>query len=118
MLTKGEMAVQLQHAESAGADGAGAADRGRTADRGRGADKGGSAAPSPKLSGEHARHFRQYWDLYAVMVPGLLFVLVFKYFPMWGVMIAFKDYVPFFGFAGSEWVGLQHFQTMLQDCDF
>jgi putative aldouronate transport system permease protein len=52
------------------------------------------------------------WDLYLLMVPGLLFFLIFKYFPMWGVIIAFQDYSPFQGILGSEWVGFKHFVTL------
>jgi putative aldouronate transport system permease protein len=52
------------------------------------------------------------WDLYLLMVPGLLFFLIFKYLPMWGVIIAFQDYSPFRGIFGSEWVGLKHFVTL------
>jgi len=52
------------------------------------------------------------WDLYLLLLPGLLFFLVFKYVPMWGVIIAFMDYSPFRGILGSEWVGFKHFVTL------
>ncbi|GAB2571001.1 ABC transporter permease [Gracilibacillus alcaliphilus] len=63
-------------------------------------------------------NFRKYWDLYLIMVPGILFFIVFKYIPMWGVIIAFKDYSAFAGFAASEWVGWEHFIRMFQDNKF
>jgi putative aldouronate transport system permease protein len=47
--------------------------------------------------------------LYALAVPGLLFFLVFRYVPMYGVTIAFKNYSIYKGYAASEWVGLQNF---------
>ncbi|MGI5899762.1 MAG: ABC transporter permease [Christensenellales bacterium] len=51
---------------------------------------------------------RDIW-VYALLVPGLVYYIVFKYLPMWGVSIAFMDYNPFLGISGSKWVGLKHF---------
>ena len=47
--------------------------------------------------------------LYIIMIPGLIYYIVFKYAPMWGVLIAFQDYNPYTGF-GYSWVGFKHFQ--------
>jgi putative aldouronate transport system permease protein len=55
-------------------------------------------------------HIRRDRWLYLLALPGLLYFLVFKYLPMWGVVIAFKDYVPFLGVLGSKWVGLKWFR--------
>nr|WP_245581120.1 ABC transporter permease subunit [Paenibacillus ginsengihumi] len=52
------------------------------------------------------------WDLYLLLLPGLLFFIIFKYVPMWGVVIAFQEYSPFKGILGSDWVGLQHFAKL------
>ncbi|WP_274651370.1 ABC transporter permease [Paenibacillus humicola] len=60
---------------------------------------------------------RDKW-LYALLLPGLIYFIVFKYLPMWGVLIAFKNYQPFLGFFKSEWVGLDNFKTFLQNPDF
>ncbi|TCZ78192.1 sugar ABC transporter permease [Paenibacillus albiflavus] len=54
------------------------------------------------------------WDLYMLMIPGALFFILFKYLPMWGIVISFQDFNPFSGIWKSEWVGLQHFETLLQ----
>ena len=51
---------------------------------------------------------RDRW-LYALLVPGVVYFLVFKYLPMWGVVVAFETYVPFSGVFGSEWVGMKWF---------
>ncbi|OMF11031.1 sugar ABC transporter permease [Paenibacillus sp. FSL H7-0331] len=59
-----------------------------------------------------------YWDLYLIMVPGVLYFIVFKYLPMSGIIIAFQDYSVFAGISGSEWVGLQHFKAMVHDSEF
>ncbi|MDR1439617.1 MAG: ABC transporter permease subunit, partial [Clostridiales bacterium] len=48
------------------------------------------------------------WQLYALLLPGLAYVFIFSYIPMYGVQIAFKDYRPSLGVWGSEWVGLKH----------
>ena len=58
-----------------------------------------------------------YW-LYLMLIPGLLYFVVFKYLPMWGVLLAFKDYQPFSGFWGSPWVGLKHFERFFTDPSF
>lgn len=47
--------------------------------------------------------------LYLLMIPGLIHYALFKYAPMWGVLISFQDYNPYRGFLGSEWVGFKHF---------
>ncbi|WP_243740249.1 ABC transporter permease [Aureibacillus halotolerans] len=51
----------------------------------------------------------QTWQLYIFILPAFLYFLIFHYFPMYGVLIAFKNYVPTMGVWGSEWVGFQHF---------
>lgn len=47
---------------------------------------------------------RKDWDLYLALVPGIAFLLLFKYTPMYGIIIAFKDFNIFDGMAASEWV--------------
>ncbi|MFC7404332.1 ABC transporter permease [Georgenia alba] len=56
--------------------------------------------------------------LYLMLVPGVLYFAVFKYAPMYGVTIAFQNYLPFLGFGGSEWVGLEHFERLFGGPDF
>lgn len=53
--------------------------------------------------------------LYLLLVPGLLYFLVYKYLPMLGLVMSFQDYSPFLGFWESPWVGWKHFQTMFED---
>ena len=48
--------------------------------------------------------------LYIMMIPGLIYFLLFKYLPMWGIIIAFEDYSPFLGPFKSTWKGLYWFQ--------
>lgn len=49
------------------------------------------------------------YDLYLILLPTLIFFIIFCYLPMYGVIIAFKNYIPALGFEGSEWVGFAHF---------
>jgi len=56
--------------------------------------------------------------LYLIALPGLLYFLVFRYIPMWGVMISFQDYSPYLGFWSSEWIGFEHFQRFFSNPDF
>ncbi|OAS88616.1 MULTISPECIES: ABC transporter permease [Metabacillus] len=60
---------------------------------------------------------RDRW-LYLLLVPGILYFLIFKYAPMWGIVIAFQDYSPFKGVFGSEWVGFENFIDFFQNPDF
>lgn len=48
--------------------------------------------------------------LYIMLTPVLAYFIIFQYFPMYGAIIAFKDFNPRLGIGGSEWVGLQHFK--------
>ncbi|NOU69395.1 ABC transporter permease subunit [Paenibacillus sp. LMG 31461] len=50
--------------------------------------------------------------------PGVLFLLIFSYIPMYGILIAFKDYDLFLGVSGSPWVGLEHFKEFFIDANF
>ena len=56
--------------------------------------------------------------LYIMMLPGLIYFLVFKYLPMWGIMISFKNYQPYLGFAKSSWVGFAHFTRFFSESTF
>lgn len=64
-------------------------------------------------------HFlRRDWQLYALLLIPLAFVLVFKYAPMSGLVLAFKEYKIAKGFWGSEWVGLEVFREIFAKHDF
>ncbi len=56
--------------------------------------------------------------IYFLLLPGLIWFILFKYVPMWGTLIAFQNYSPFLGFWGSEWVGFTHFERLFQNPDF
>lgn len=52
------------------------------------------------------------WMLYTMVIPGVVFFLLFKYIPLLGTVIAFQDYSIYKGIFGSEWAGLRHFATI------
>lgn len=55
------------------------------------------------------RKILQNWQLYLFVSPAFLYFLIFHYIPMYGVQIAFKNFIPTLGIWGSEWVGFDHF---------
>ena len=64
------------------------------------------------------RDIKRYGGLYLLVIPVVLYYVVFHYFPMGGVVIAFQDYRPRLGILGSEWVGLKHFKDFFDSMYF
>ena len=56
-----------------------------------------------------SRRILERYQLYLILLPTFLFIGIFVYEPMYGRIIAFKDFKPFLGILGSKWVGLKHF---------
>ena len=59
------------------------------------------------------RLMRSQWQWYLLIAPAIAYLLVFSYFPMYGVIIAFKNYRVSRGILGSGWVGLQYFKQFI-----
>lgn len=57
-------------------------------------------------------------SLYFFVIPGLIYYLIFKYWPIYGSQIAFRDYSPYLGFIKSPWVGLANFRRFFESPDF
>lgn len=57
---------------------------------------------------------RRNWVLYMMLLPVIIFLLLFSYKPLYGALIAFQDYKPARGF-GESWVGLKHFRNFFQN---
>lgn len=74
-------------------------------------------SPRQRLDSHLARALRS-WQLYVLLAPAVVFVLVFKYWPMYGAQIAFREYNPSSGFAGSPWVGLDNFSRFVSSFQF
>lgn len=67
-----------------------------------------------------SRWRRMYHDrwMYLFMLPGVIYFILFIYFPMLGNIIAFKNYSPFVGIMDSPWVGLDNFERLFTDVNF
>ncbi len=61
---------------------------------------------------------KKYWFIYLLAFPGFVFLAVFSYAPIYGVLMAFKDFKMNLGILGSPWVGLQHYRTLFSDSAF
>ncbi len=64
------------------------------------------------------RDMKKNWKLYLLVLPVILFYALFHYKPMYGALIAFKNFSPRLGFAGSEWVGFENFRSFFSSPDF
>lgn len=64
------------------------------------------------------QRIRRDHQLLILLIPGLLFYAVFRYGPMYGIVIAFKKYSPFLGVAKSPWVGTMYFQQFFNSSEF
>lgn len=64
------------------------------------------------------RTWRKEWPLYVMLLPGVVWFIVFRYIPMAGSIIAFQDYSIFKGITESPFVGLKHFETLFTAPDF
>jgi putative aldouronate transport system permease protein len=76
--------------------------------------QGGSKAKDSALL-----YIRQHWQLYVIfLLPALALTIIFRYLPMGGILVAFKNYNPIKGIFGSKWVGFKYFQRFLKSPDF
>lgn len=62
-----------------------------------------------------AKRLRKEWLLLLIGVPGMLYFLIYRFAPMFGLVIAFNDYSPFLGMFDSPWVGMRHFHTIFAE---
>jgi putative aldouronate transport system permease protein len=65
-----------------------------------------------KRAVEFLRYMRKDYMLYLMILPGIAYILIFKYWPMYGITIAFRDYSIFKGFEDAPWVGLRNFANL------
>jgi putative aldouronate transport system permease protein len=59
--------------------------------------------------------FKKHWQLYLIIIPPVLFFLIFKYYPMLNAVLAFKDYNVIKGIWGSPWVGFKYFELFFEN---
>ncbi|MDD7411815.1 MAG: ABC transporter permease subunit [Eubacteriales bacterium] len=70
----------------------------------------------PKQAPLHKRlaeNIRNHPLLYVLALPVVAYYLIFNYYPMYGVLMAFQDFKPALGIWGSKWVGLKHFEKFI-----
>ncbi|WP_207208013.1 ABC transporter permease [Xylanivirga thermophila] len=68
--------------------------------------------------GSAIKHLKRDWQLLLILLPGMLFYIIFRYGPMYGIVIAFKDYNIFEGVSKSPWVGFKYFDMFFKDPNF
>ena len=73
-------------------------------------NKSAAARPAVMVERPLKKRLRDHWQLYAMLAIPVILTLIYKYIPMYGIQIAFRDYKASRGFSGSEWVGLEWFQ--------
>merc|ERR1711964_865891 len=60
----------------------------------------------------------KHWQFYLFIVPAVAYIIIFKYVPMAGAQIAFRDFSPVRGIWGSEWIGLREFARFVNSPNF
>ena len=64
------------------------------------------------------KEYKNNWPIFLMLVPGLIYFAVFHYAPLYGVVIAFKDYNLLDGILGSQWAGMKYFEMAFASVDF
>lgn len=76
------------------------------------------AAKSPLQQDNIVKRFKKTFFLFLLFVPALIYYIVFKYVPMWGISISFYKYSIFKGLAGSRFIGLRNFRVFFESPSF
>ncbi len=63
-------------------------------------------------------NIKKFWPYYLMAFPGVVYLILFKFIPMLGCVIAFEDYQVYKGIFASDWVGLKNFSNMFSYSDF
>lgn len=77
-----------------------------------------NVAPVRQKKNGFSAYMRQNAWLYIFLIPGMVFLFIMNYLPMFGIVIAFKDFRVVKGIMGSPWVGLKHFEYLFHAPDF
>lgn len=64
------------------------------------------------------KQLQENWILYVMILPVIFYFLIFEYYPMYGVTLAFKEYYPKKGILGSPWVGFKNFERLFRSYNF
>lgn len=77
-----------------------------------------SATKSSKKNSTFWKEVKKHWQLYIVFAVPLAFLICFSYIPMYGILIAFKDFTAVEGIFGSPWAGLKYFKMFFNSYQF
>ncbi len=58
------------------------------------------------------------WEIYLMALPGLILLLIFRYLPMYGIVVAFKDFNVIKGILGSPWIGFENYIRLMSSSEF
>lgn len=74
------------------------------------------ANPLPHIPQKNKRkwNMKRNWPLHVLVMPAILFAIIFNYIPLGGIIMAFQDFKPWNGFTNSEWVGLENFRRIFE----
>ena len=64
------------------------------------------------------KQMRQHWQLYVFLLPTIAYFLLFRFYPMYGLQLAFKNYRAVDGITGSRWVGFDNYRYFFAAADF
>ena len=67
---------------------------------------------------KHVKEFKKQSTLQLMIMPGIIFMLIFSYVPIYGLLIAFKHYTVLDSFSSAPWVGLENFKIIFNDAIF
>ena len=73
---------------------------------------------STKKTRDFWRYVKKYYPFYLLLIPGLFYFILFHYVPMYGILLAFKDFNMRAGIMASSWAGLEHFQNAFSTAGF
>lgn len=76
------------------------------------------SAAKPKARKSILKEMGKHWQLYVLLLLPIIYLIVFQYWPMYGVQIAFKNFQAPLGITGSPWVGWRHFERFINSYDF
>ncbi|MDO4293575.1 MAG: ABC transporter permease subunit [Eubacteriales bacterium] len=76
--------------------------------------KGREASADKPLAARTKKYWVRNWQLWIMLFPAMLYILIFCYVPMYGVQLAFREYSFSAGFTGGEWVGLKYFRQYFE----
>ncbi len=74
--------------------------------------------PNTPIRKRKRNQWKAHMSMYLILLPGLLHLLLFKYVPLYGILIAFKDFNIFDGIGSSPWVGLDNFEKLVSSNEF